>query len=161
MELLMSERAVFPRIGAGFLLLALSSACTSAPAPVATIPPTSAPAGATPAPATTQPVPAPTASAAQPATRLALRQVSEPGKLFGLAELEIDTDAVVINPFDPAQLDLSVRFTAPSGKAVVVPAFSYQDFDAATLRVKGAPVWRARFTPTEAGQWQVQAELAN
>ena len=54
-----------------------------------------------------------------------------------------------------------MRFTAPSGKTVLVPAFSYQDFDPDTLHMKGAPVWRVRFTPTEAGQWQAQAELAS
>jgi hypothetical protein len=90
-----------------------------------------------------------------------LRQVGEPGKLFGLTELEIETDAVPLNRFDPAQIDLGVRFTAPSGKVVLVPAFSYQDFDPATLAQRGAPTWRVRFTPTEAGQWEAHAEFAS
>ena len=157
----MSKVQSFLLRSAGLLLLL--AACTSAPPPPAPTSalPTPAP-SATQAPVPTQaPDPAPTASAAQPVTRLALRQVSRPGKLFGLAELEIETDGVVANPFDPAQIDLSVRFTAPSGTTVLVPAFSYQDFDAATLRVKGTPVWRTRFTPTEAGQWRAQAELSS
>jgi hypothetical protein len=97
----------------------------------------------------------------KPATRLDLRAVGEAGKLYGLEELEIDTDGLAANRFDPAQLDLGVRFTSPTGASALVPAFSYQDFDATTLLPKGAPVWRVRFTPTEAGQWQAQAELSN
>ncbi|MDQ2997198.1 MAG: DUF5060 domain-containing protein [Chloroflexota bacterium] len=161
----MSGRAVFPG-AAGLLLLTFLAACASAPAtPITAMPaPASASAAssALPAPTATQ-IPAlePTVSAAKPATRLALRQVGESGKLFGLTELEIETDAIARNPFDPAQLDLSVRFTAPSGKAVLVPAFSYQEFDPATLAQQGGPTWRVRFTPTEAGQWQAQAELAS
>jgi hypothetical protein len=161
MEQPMSGRPAFPRIGAGLLLLAFLSACAGAPvAPTASVPASVAP-SVTQAPDATQaPTTQPTASVAKPATRLALRQVSHVGKLYGLTELEIETDAVALNPFDPAQIDLSLRFTAPSGQAVLVPAFAYQDFDPATLRVKGAPVWRVRFTPTEAGQWQAQAELS-
>jgi hypothetical protein len=113
MKLLMSGRTVFPG-GAG-LILAFLAACASAPIAPTTRPPVPASAGlsTTPAPAATQiPTPKPTASAAKPATQLALRQVGAPGTLFGLAELEIDTDGIATNPFDPAQTfaqDLAVK----------------------------------------------------
>jgi hypothetical protein len=147
------------------MALLLSACSPSSPAaPAATAAPTTA------AAATTQPTAAPAAAptaqpiaapAAQAATRLALRTIQEAGSIYGLQELEIETDGVVANPFNPAQFDLSVRFTGPSGNAVLVPAFSYQDFDTRSLRLLGGPVWRARFTPGEAGEWRAQAELAN
>jgi hypothetical protein len=100
-------------------------------------------------------------AAPQPATRLALRLLGEAGGVYGPTEIEIETDGVVDNRFDPAQFDLSVRFRAPSGASVLVPAFSYQDFDPNSLRQVGAPAWRVRFTPNEPGDWQAQAELAS
>src|SRR6186713_1879289 len=122
MELPMPGWRLFRCGGTGLLLLVFLSACASAPAPAAptsTIPtegvvlPTSASAsvlpGAIQAPDATQvPTTQPTTIVAKPATRLALRQLSDAGKLFGLTELEIETDAVALNPFDPTQIDLSV-----------------------------------------------------
>ncbi len=142
---------------APFVLIALLlNACSqSSPAvPDATAPTTAAPAVPTAAPP-------PTVAAPQPATRLAMRQLGKPGGVYGLTELEVETDGVVDNRFDPAQFDLSVRFTAPSGASVLVPAFSYQDFDPNSLRPLGEPAWRVRFTPSEPGEWQAQAELAS
>ncbi len=138
----------------------LSNCAPSSPvAPADTVAPTLA-AAAAPAPSAT-PAPLATATAPKAATHLALRAIQEARAVYALEELEIDTDGLVVNRFDPSQFDLSVRFTSPSGKVVLVPAFSYQDFDADSLRLKGGPVWRARFTPTEAGEWQAQAELAS
>ncbi|HEU5103076.1 MAG TPA: DUF5060 domain-containing protein, partial [Roseiflexaceae bacterium] len=162
-------RLRFARAAAGMLLILLA-ACSGAPsaAPSATLAPatraaeapTATPAGATAvASPTTEPASPTPALVARPATRLELRTVNEAGKLFGLQELEIETDGVALNRFDPAQSDLSVRFTAPSGQEILAPAFSYQDFDPQTLRPNGAPTWRVRFTPNQAGQWQARAEL--
>ena len=52
-----------------------------------------------------------------------------------------------------------MRFSGPSGQALSAPAFWYQDYDPRTLAPRGAPGWRARFTPTEAGEWTAAAEL--
>ena len=41
-----------------------------------------------------------------------------------------------------------------TGKSFLIPAFWYQPFDPANLQAQGAPVWRVRFTPPTAGQWQ-------
>jgi hypothetical protein len=158
------KRQIVRACAGASLLLGLLAACSGEPAPAATsaTPPA---AQATPAPsaapATAEQPSAVPAAEAQPATRLDLRSVQEAGKQFGLHELEIDTDGVAINPFDPAQFDLHVRFTAPSGETILVPAFSYQDFDPQTLRLNGRPVWRARFTPAEPGEWHAQAELTS
>lgn len=66
-----------------------------------------------------------------------------------MIELELATSARYRNPYDPHQIDLNVRFVAPDGASVVVPAFYMDD----GVR----PGWRARFTPTRAGPWRAQA----
>jgi len=144
------------------ILAQLLSACSQpAPAVQATIAPATAPVP-TVAQATTASVPATAqATAARSATFLKPRTAQNPAGVYGRLELAIDTDGVYANPFDPQQADLRVRFTSPSGKAALVPAFWYQDFDPATLAPKGAPSWRARFTPAEPGRWTAQAELAS
>jgi len=96
----------------------------------------------------------------KPATRLTLKPLQNKATVDGLVELNVETDGLAANPFDPAQVDLRVRFTSATSKTMVVPAFWYQDFYTATVQPKGTPVWRVRFTPTEAGQWRAQAELA-
>ncbi len=63
---------------------------------------------------------------------------------------QMDTDP---NPF----LDhrLNVTFTAPSGRAYVVPGY----FDGDGRGGPSGNVWAARFTPDEAGQWSFAASL--
>ena len=114
----------------------------------------------TPAPTTTPRCPIAIPPTACPATQLTLAAPSGPVKTFGRLELVITTDGIWANPFDPAQVDLQVRFTSPSGQAWQVPAFWYQDFDPATQQPTGAAGWRVRFTPTHTGAWQAQAMLA-
>jgi len=124
----------------------------------------SAAAGAvTPQPAA-PPKPTATPVTPKPATKLTLKPHQAQTSQYGLLEMEIATDGVAANPFDPAQADLRVRFTSATSKTVVVPAFWYQDFVTTTLtttlQLKGTPSWRVRFTPAEAGKWRAQAELA-
>lgn len=95
-----------------------------------------------------------------PFTRLELAPPDAQVAQYGLWEAAIQTDGAVANLYDPAQASLSVRFSAPSGVTVTVPAFWYQPFDPATLTPQGEPGWRVRFTPQEAGTWQAQALLA-
>lgn len=78
---------------------------------------------------------------------------------FELVELEIQTDIVPRNPFDPDELDIRVEFTAPSGKTVEVGAFWYQQYEAIQGRANGEPGWRARFTPAETGKWSAVARI--
>lgn len=103
---------------------------------------------------TAGPTPAPRA-----ATRLSLSSLTPSVARYGRAEFAIDTDGVYANPFDPAEVDLTVRFVGPDGVTVSVPAFFYQDFDPATFAPVGAPGWRARFTPSTAGSWTATAVL--
>ncbi|MEZ4728182.1 MAG: DUF5060 domain-containing protein [Caldilineaceae bacterium] len=80
---------------------------------------------------------------------------------YGRLELTLTTAVTVTNPYDPAQIDLRVHFTAPDGQVRTVPAFWMQDFDPVTLRPSGEPGWRVRFTPHLPGEWVAQAELVD
>ncbi len=119
-------------------------------------PPTPAPATALPPSPTPR---CPTTSATCAATQLSLAVPTSGVKAFARLELGILTDGKWANPYDPAQVDLQVRFTGPDGKSFQVPAFWYQDFDPGTLVAQGGGGWRARLTPTQAGAWQAQAVL--
>jgi len=94
------------------------------------------------------------------ATKLTLKPLQTKTNVYNLLEMNIETDGVVANPFDPAQFDLRVRFTSATSQTLLAPAFWYQAFDPTTLQPQGAPVWRVRFTPPRAGQWSAQAELS-
>ncbi len=92
-------------------------------------------------------------------TFVALKPATEEAQVYRRVEFSLETDGVFVNPYDPAQADWWVTWTAPSGAQMRVPAFWYQDFDPQTQTPQGEPDWRVRFTPTEAGEWQAQAEL--
>lgn len=80
-----------------------------------------------------------------------------PPQLWELAEFRVGDGPTAPNPFDPEAIRLDATVTPPSGKAVVIPAFWYQDFKreqvkgAEVLTSVGEPEWRIRFTPTESG----------
>jgi hypothetical protein len=77
---------------------------------------------------------------------------------YELVELDIQTDIVAANPFDPEELDIRVEFTSPSGKTVEIGAFWYQEYYTSGGR-KDNLGWKARFTPTEIGKWSVVARI--
>jgi hypothetical protein len=85
---------------------------------------------------------------------------------YGLFELPITAaqtqiDTAQINPYDPEQVDVRVRFTAPSGKEHLISAFWMQayrdtclrDCKTEVLEAAGKAGWRARFAPDEPGFW--------
>lgn len=78
---------------------------------------------------------------------------------YARLELQLETTITVENPYDPAQIDLLVHFTAPDGQVLTVPAFWMQPYDLTTQQPVGEAGWRVRFTPSLAGTWQAQAEL--
>ncbi|MEW6156549.1 MAG: DUF5060 domain-containing protein [Verrucomicrobiota bacterium] len=75
-------------------------------------------------------------------------------------ELRVEEVPIFANPFDPDLIRVDARFDFPSGKTMVVPAFWYQAFQR-TLQngserlTAGAADWRARFVPTEPGEYSV------
>lgn len=76
-------------------------------------------------------------------------------------EFEITGVPAVANPYDPDLVRVDGVFTLPSGRTLSLPAFWFQDFTrklangAEVLTAKGAPGWRLRFTPPEAGAYQL------
>jgi hypothetical protein len=76
---------------------------------------------------------------------------------YGLLELDLQTNLQATNPYDPNEIDLRVRFTAPSKKESETEAFWYQGYDLQTRKPSGNPGWKVRFTPDEAGDWKAIA----
>ncbi len=104
-------------------------------------------------------LPTPTAVPTHPVNYLKINSLTTVPQVYRKVEIAIETDGAFLNPFDPAEVDLRINYTSPTGQAFTVPAFWYQDYDPQTLAAIGEPGWRARFTPTAPGEWQVQAEL--
>lgn len=81
------------------------------------------------------------------------------------AEFRLDQVPAAANPFDPDEIQVDATFSAPSGKKTTVPAFWYQDYRRSliqgvqALTPSGAPEWRIRFTPTEAGAYRVSVAV--
>jgi len=87
-----------------------------------------------------------TLATAKPPSILSVRSNSRQIGLYEKLELRIDLEATYRNPFDPDQIDLTVEFTAPSGKKWNIWGF-YNPSAWTSL-------WMARFTPTEKGDWR-------
>jgi hypothetical protein len=77
------------------------------------------------------------------------------------AEFRIDGVPVAENNFDPDQIAIDATITSPSGRALTVPAFWYQDFSrsmergAESVAPLGPPRWLLRYTPTEPGEFRL------
>jgi hypothetical protein len=87
-------------------------------------------------------------------------------RLWQRAEFRLAGAPTAANNFDPDLVRIDARFTAPSGRTFVVPAFWFQDYSRAlvdgaeVLTPVGAPEWRVRFTPTEPGAHAVEVLVA-
>jgi Domain of unknown function (DUF5060)/Cellulase (glycosyl hydrolase family 5) len=86
-------------------------------------------------------------------------------QLWQRAEFRVDNAPVATNCFDPDLIRLDATFTPPSGRALTVPAFWYQDFSRAMtngtemVSPVGSPQWRIRFTPTEPGDYTLSLSI--
>ncbi|MBN2270443.1 MAG: DUF5060 domain-containing protein [Sedimentisphaerales bacterium] len=104
-------------------------------------------------------------SGPQIAIRASQPQVGKYEKL----ELSIETGRRYENPFDPQEVDLTVRLSSPSGKTMVLPAFFCQDYERRKMnqgRTRenwfyplGGGAWKARFAPMETGGYSAVALL--
>ena len=72
------------------------------------------------------------------------------GGSFDKIEASFQLPQVQGNPFDFAQNDVQVTFTAPDGHAITLPAF----FD-------GGQTWRVRHTPDSAGKYAIASVTLN
>jgi hypothetical protein len=88
-----------------------------------------------------------------------------PSQLWERAEWRIDGVPSSANNFDPDLIRIDAAFTAPSRRVLSIPAFWYQDFRRAlvngtqVLTPAGAPEWRLRFTPDEAGEYALAVTI--
>lgn len=91
-------------------------------------------------------------------TSLTVSALRPAGAVFEPIEFAIETDGTFENPFDPQQVTLQLELTAPDSSTLSIPAFWYQDFSPSGVPISQAG-FRARFTPTIAGEWQATAAL--
>ena len=90
-----------------------------------------------------------------------IQSISDNGPVGNYEKFEIgyDLGRTYSNPFDPAQIDVTVEFKSPTGKLHSVKGFIYQDYERTgdihqqTLTPKGGLGWKARFAPDEVGEW--------
>ena len=95
-------------------------------------------------------------------------QISQltPPQLWQRLEFSIGNVPSAANPFDPDVIRLDARFTLPSGGATTVPAFWYQGYQRSLSGgyesdvQAGAPGWRLRFTPPEAGSYTISLSVS-
>lgn len=71
-----------------------------------------------------------------------------------------------INPYDPEQISVEAKFTAPDGQEIIRYGFYYQNISNENSQFKQLETpypFRVRFAPTQVGEWQVEitAVLAN
>ena len=66
-------------------------------------------------------------------------------------ELRLHIAAEYINPFDPAEIELSAVFTSPSGETWVIPGF----YNYAHWR----SLWMVRFSPNVVGKWHYEVTV--
>ncbi len=69
-----------------------------------------------------------------------------------------------INPFDPEQIDVSVRLIAPNGEEIVTHGFYYLPYFKNPFKDLWIPdttsfKWRVRFAPNQIGAWKGEVDV--
>jgi hypothetical protein len=88
-----------------------------------------------------------------------------PAQLWQRLEFSVTNVPAATNPFDPNVIALDATFTLPSGRAMVVPGFWYQNYQRGSsggyeyVTPIGLPEWRIRFTPPEAGTYALSLAI--
>lgn len=90
-----------------------------------------------------QPEPSALATAAKAPVMRNLKSDTAAVGLYEKFELSLELAADYDNPYDPAQIDLSMELTSPSGKPWEVNGF----YDGMGFN------WKVRFSPDETGEW--------
>lgn len=101
--------------------------------------------------------------------RIGVEALADTVGKFQKLELTITVDRQYENPFNPDEVDLTVRFEGPGGRVCTVPAFWSQDYERRKTDQKrdrangyyptGVGTWRARFAPMETGSYSAVAVL--
>jgi hypothetical protein len=82
-------------------------------------------------------------------------------QLWQRVDFRISNVPSASNVFDPDSISVDAVFTLPSRRVITVPAFWYQGYQRGlpgnreSLTLTGAPEWRLRFTPPEAGDYSL------
>jgi hypothetical protein len=80
---------------------------------------------------------------------------------YARVELTVDLSATYTNPFDPEDIAVDAHVRQPDGTTVSVPGFLDRTYRRAltngheVLTSLGAPVWRVRYAPPQAGDYRV------
>ncbi len=74
---------------------------------------------------------------------------------YGLQELSFKLPDGPLNPYEPADLEVEALVVTPSGRRLHVPAFYWEEWDAALNQAEARQGWRVRFTPPESGPYEV------
>jgi Domain of unknown function (DUF5060) len=88
-------------------------------------------------------------------------------KIYDVVELTAEIAASYNNPFDPDQISIEAKVTAPDGKVLSVPGFFYApmrlETEASRERLKpaGAPDFRVRYTPTTVGNYRLIVQVTD
>lgn len=98
-----------------------------------------------------------------------LRPMAESVGRYGRIDFEIDVTRQYADPFDPSEVTIDLVMVTPAGDELRLPAFCMQSHehrivsrsgrDSMWLYPRGGLVWRARFAPSEEGEYTVVAEL--
>ena len=91
------------------------------------------------------------AARAEPTGRLIA--VTAAPQQYGRTDLVCLVRGAWNDPFDSGQIRVDLRLTAPSGRQLTLPCY----FDSGSAATTG--VWKARFTPTEAGEYAATLEV--
>ncbi len=81
-------------------------------------------------------------------------------------EFQVNNVPTATNRFDPDRIRLDATFTAPSGQAMVVPGFWFQNYTRSLsggserLSASGSASWRLRYTPQETGLHSLSLTIA-
>ncbi len=85
--------------------------------------------------------------------------------VHGRYELRFEIPDRYANPFDPREVAVDADIETPGGRQVTMPGFYHQEFfrtvSAAgeTVLPQGAPEWRVRYAPTEAGPHSIRLRV--
>ncbi len=101
---------------------------------------------------------------AQPLALKSVEVVTKDPACWKRVDIRIDLAATFDTPFDPEQVEVEARFSAPSGRVLVVPAFLDQPFERQVwgngrfseevMAEAGPPEWHVRFMPSEPGEYR-------
>ncbi len=84
---------------------------------------------------------------------------------YGKMEFNLAVSSAYTNPYNPIEVEVSIRLETPKGATQTIPAFWYQPYERRRLGSRdwfypaGLPTWKGRFAPVEVGLYKAEATL--